>query len=361
MNGATEIPVTPEPTNTASEASNNNPPAETPVETPATETAAPEDTTQAAENTDQTSEPVAAKKPLSYEDIQKRIRGEEPTPAEKPVAKPQPKARDMTGIAPEHHKLFRNMSGEAFDLAKERYIQAESLRAEVETLKKTPQIKPVNVYDHPEGYTLSEDYRNQNYRTTVAAEINNHYQVQLAKAMRGEKWNTGDVDPKTGKFVVDKTEMDPTPENIAQLTGFVTQTSMQALAEQQKLAQVGQQYQQAYQDDVGKIEAAIEQYYKPLTDPKHPTAKLQEQTLGLVPERFRGHPMTKLFVLTLAENARINGESKALKQKLAALESNKVDAGKAQPTKQNFVNGNGGGKAPLSYSEIQRLMEAKRQ
>jgi hypothetical protein len=323
----------------------------------ATETQATENTQEqaATENTQQTEEKPAEKKPLTFEDIQKRIRGEEPEP-QKPVAKPNlPKQRDMTGIAPEHHKLFRNMSGEAFDLAKEKYIQAQSLQAELENLKKNPQIKPVQVFDHPEGFVLSEDYRAQNYRTTIATEINSHYQTQLAKAMRGEKWNAGDVDPKTGKFVVDKTELEPTPENIAQLTGFVTQTSMQALTEQQKLSQVGQQYQQGYQSDVGKIEAAIESYYKPLTDPKHPTAKLQEETIKLVPERFRNHPMTKLFVLTLAENARINGESKAIRAELATLKANKVDASKAQPTKSAFVNG-GSGKAPMTFEQIQKMI-----
>jgi hypothetical protein len=373
--GATEIPVA---DNTSSEASqetvvpeittsseatpNTGDTQQNAEPAPITEAAAPENTQQEAANTDQAAEPGEAKsevkKPLTYEEIKKQLRGEEPEVVAKPPVKPQPKARDMTGIAPEHHKLFRNMSGEAFDLAKEKYIKATALEQEVESLKKTPQIKPVNVYDHPEGYVLSEDYRNQNYRTTVSTEINTHYQTQLAKAMRGEKWRDGDIDPKTGKFVVSQTEQEPTPESIAQLTGFVTQTSMQALAEQQKLAQVGQQYQQAYQQDVGQIEAAIEQYYKPLTDPKHPTAKLQEQAKSLIPERFRNHPMSKLFILTLAENARINGESKALKQEMATLKANRVDAGKAQPTKPNFVSAPAT-KPTLTYSQMKEMLANK--
>jgi hypothetical protein len=296
-------------------------------------------------------------KTVKFSDFQK-LNGEVGT-QQPPPAKPQKfpaGARDYSGIAEEHKKLFKGMGNAEFNFAKQKYIENAELQKQIAELKAKPQQQTVQVYDHPEGYMLTPEYKTQSARSQVATNVKRHYMTQLAKAQRGERWTNVELDGQGNLKQVNE-EQEPTPENIVQLTEWVTTLTQQEWDEKQKLNQLVQGSQTGYKSAVSKIDEAIQQYYKPLLDlkPEDPLKKLQDNATNLVPEQFRGHPMTKLFVLTLAENARINGQFKALQQELATLKQNKVDATKAQPTKAQFVSGKGGAKAPISFSRLKEL------
>lgn len=278
---------------------------------------------------------------------------EEKQESVKPAQKFPAGARDYSGIPEEHHKLFKGMGNVEFDFAKKNYLENLELKKkvqEVEVTKGQPQKEII--YDHPEAYVLSKEYKEQSTRTNLASQIKTHYMRELAKAQQGLKWRDCDIDPKTGQLIYGE-ERVATPEDIASLTSFVQDATQQAYNEQQKLQQVKQSFGNQYQQSVATVEDAIQKYYKPLLDPKHPTAPLQQQAMELVPEQFRGHPMTKLFVLTLAENARLNGLNKKYESEKKLQEANKADAAKAQPTKTQLGSGGGqNGQATVKLSDF---------
>lgn len=304
---------------------------------------------------------AAAEKPtIKFSDFDKITNPNAPTI--EPV-KPEPvkksNARDYSGIAEADLPGFKEMGNRGFQLARTQYLENQQLKKDLAEAKTKTTPQQVQVFDHPEGYTLTPEFKQQSVRNNLATQIQRHYMTQLARAQQGHKWQDCDIDPKTGALLVSKEDQEPSPEHIAALTMFVQQSTQTAYVEQQKLNELGSKLQGGYQQAVSAVESAIQQYYKPLLDPKHPTAELQKKTMELVPAEFKAHPMSKLFVLTLAENARINGENKKMLAELATLKANKVDASKAQPTKASFVTGASNGKAPIKYSEMQALLAGR--
>ena len=136
-------------------------------------------------------EPAAEEAP-STEEVPTNEKPEEVTPvvpSRTPSHKRQVTPRDYSDIDEADKVLFRDMSNDAFNKLKPLYLENKKLKPELEAVKKLVAQQsniPANVYEHPDGYILTPQYRKAASDVNDAQLIFNHWQSQLQAIEEGK-------------------------------------------------------------------------------------------------------------------------------------------------------------------------------
>lgn len=171
-----------------------------PVETPSTETTEVQETKEVTQETEvqettKSEDTPATETPATEETKElKPFESLVKPPVEtKPV---EPSSREAVlrdlGVEDSKFGLFKQMSNDAFNYNVEvlrNYKEAVAKQTELQEKYDKADKMPDSYYDHPEGYTLSKDYKDLVAKSQQASYEYNHYVEQMKKIRAGEKWH----------------------------------------------------------------------------------------------------------------------------------------------------------------------------
>lgn len=167
---------------------------------------------------------------------------------EQPVAKVATKtkvARDYSGIEDSDKPLFEKMGNETFAAMKKTYLEAREIKQKLAEIEKQP--KGTSVYGHPRSYVLTKEHDELVTNVQAATTVEKHWQTQLARIRRGEKWV--DMDIKDGKFVFSEPK-DATAEDEANVTSWLTDASTQRIDITKQYKDYVSGYETSYKNDL---------------------------------------------------------------------------------------------------------------
>ena len=106
---------------------------------------------------------------------------------------PQVKKRDYSIFKPEDVDYLRRLPNDQFDRVADRVKSFYTLEKQLEEAQSKAQelekaTKPLVAYDHPEAYTLSDEYKSLTGNYSKADFEYNHLQRQLGLARLGKSW-----------------------------------------------------------------------------------------------------------------------------------------------------------------------------
>lgn len=115
------------------------------------------------------------------------------SPFERVAGKRSVEARKFDGLTPEEVEIFKKMGNEAYDYLYPKFIAQKNgtnpdVTAKMAQLEKDlAEARNYRYADHEEGYTLTQEYREVQEQVTLAENIANHWQSQLAAVQGGAK------------------------------------------------------------------------------------------------------------------------------------------------------------------------------
>lgn len=265
-------------------------------------------------------------------------------------------SRDYTGIEDAHKPLFEKMGNESFDLAKKQYLEVKQLRAENETIKKAP--KPTSVVGHERAYLLEPKYQDLVGNVQGAEVVQKHWQIQLARIRRGEKWQDLDVDAKTGRFVTSELK-DSTAEDEGNVITWLEQAAEQKRKVTSEYQEFVGGYEKSFKGDLDALNNGIRQFFP---DAEKPEMKKMEQEVinKYIPLSFRDHPVSRLWAHTVYEIAKRDKRIEELEKNGKKTTAIAKQAKDAPPTKKamgaGVSNGTSGG---VSFEDFQKVLSQR--
>lgn len=265
----------------------------------------------------------------------------EPEPAKVKVP------RDYTGIDDSHKPMFEKMGNEAFKLAKEKYIEAKTLKAENETLKKQP--KGASVYGHERAYVLTPEHDALVTNVQKAEFVQKHWAVQAARIKRGEPFEDLNEDAQ-GRFVKSPPR-EATADDEANVAEWLEMATQQKLEQKSKYQAFVGSYAQNYKGDLERLNTGIAQFFPESTKPE--LKKMEETVINKwIPPSFREHPVARLWAHTVYELAKAQEKIKALEKTNGKQEIIKKQAKDAPPTKAAMGAGAGATSTVPKFSDF---------
>jgi len=266
-------------------------------------------------------------------------------PAAAKVDPATPQGRDYSEIEEGDQKLFRDMSKQSFERLKPIYLEHKRLAAEktqlaaektqltqkIVDLEKGKRPLPESYLEHPEAYTLTEEWSNGTSQLQSANLEKRHYQQQLINIREGKKWQELHVNEK-GQYFLGK-EQDATPtadvhvSNQLQLAGqIVNETS----ADLNRIRGSFSQRHSAVVQGVRKVEDEYFPQYKELKegDPHKPA--IDAVVNAFHAKGFKNNPLVGLLAKSYAHVKALENENANLKQAAttkAAIQDDKKKAG----------------------------------
>lgn len=250
--------------------------------------------------------------------------------------------RDLTDIPPEHQKLFRAMSNEAFEYFMPLYkklqgfdidkvkAEQEQYRTQVEELSKS------RFYDHPDAYTLSEDYQSL---SNVMNTINQHqhfYEQQLAAAEEGKPVSFIQRNEK-GVFVVGPPQQ-VTPQVKAQLQQQLIRLATDAQRGEVELGQLRKSYVESYKGYEKSLSGIFDQLFGKHKDTLKTVAEKQLQTF---PPHLRNRQEGQLLAYAMAAMQHVLAFKKVEQTKAAGEKIGREVAAAAGPTSDKLTTSSG--------------------
>lgn len=294
-----------------------------------------DNTTTESTDTDASATEETPTTQVSFADFMAQKEGADEPAKAAAIAKPAaaPKTPRDYSIFPEADRPhYQRMSNEAFAIATNLYKENQQLK---EATAKAPKAQPF--YGHPKAYQLSDDYQQKTQLATTAQAIEEHWETQLAKVRRGEKWQDLDQDA-SGAYILSQPK-EPTTEAEIAIGKHLKLTSKQAAKLTADLESFQADYGKTYQQDVQVIDGAKAKFFPGYENPNHVTRKFQDAILNALPASFRDHPVSQLLAMTGGQNSLLVEEVKRLNAELAKFKGTAADASKAPPTKAAFKPG----------------------
>lgn len=255
--------------------------------------------------------------------------------------------RDYTGIDDSHKPMFEKMGNEAFKLAKEKYIEAKTLKAENETLKKQP--KGASVYGHERAYVLTPEHDALVTNVQKAEFVQKHWAVQAARIKRGEPFEDLNEDAQ-GRFVKSPPR-EATADDEANVAEWLEMATQQKLEQKSKYQAFVGSYAQNYKGDLERLNTGIAQFFPESTKPE--LKKMEETVINKwIPPSFREHPVARLWAHTVYELAKAQEKIKALEKTNGKQEIIKKQAKDAPPTKAAMGAGSGATSTVPKFSDF---------
>lgn len=274
---------------------------------------------------------------------------------QQPTAKPVEDARDLTGIADEHRPLFKQMSNDAFALAKRAYVERVELSAKVKELES--KTIPQSYLENPNAYILSPEHMQAKMDERQSEAIAKHWQQQLAKMRQGEKIT--DLIQNTDGKIVESEPFAATAETEAQLIAAISTASQRSQQARLAAENIKQTFSERVKTTVTQVKDAESRLFPGFDDEKHPSKPIMQKLSADIPSAFQGHPLTPLLLKSMAAVVMMVEKAKGLEAELTKAKTVQADAAKAQPTVRSLGSSNAAGAKSLpSYADINAYIEA---
>lgn len=223
----------------------------------------------------------SASTPASVEQKPTEVKSSEDESPLDRIAKRQP--RKFDGLDEKEQKLFSQMSNEAYNDIYPKWIKMkelgdlDKLSSEREQSKKQlEELSKSRFYDHPEAYTLAQDYREI---STIASTINQHvqfYEHQLGLAEEGKPIRMITRDAK-GNFVAGP-EQPVTPQLKAQLQSTLTRLAIDSRDAAAELEKIKSSYTNSFKDYEKGLDATFTNLFGKHADKLKDNAEKQLKT-----------------------------------------------------------------------------------
>lgn len=280
-------------------------------------------------------ETIAAEEPVAEEEPTAEVVEEE---GESSTEEPSlqnilPNSRDYTDFDAEEAKLLKQMSNEAYDHFSSQAKEFNAIKKELEEVKTAApkEVERLSV-DHPEGYILSESFRDSLSKQSKAKREHNHWRQQLLKIRNGEEWHNIEGYDAKDNLVLAKDPYKPTQQ--AELD---VETAMQdALGLSRKfsgeLQGIQTNHKKEYEQATNELQKGQEERFEWLKNKKYAETeinvpnvgktninKIKKDFVGAIPKSLRSHPMadlaSNLFVALQLQNAQLAQISNTKKEK----------------------------------------------
>lgn len=265
--------------------------------------------------------------------------------------------RDFTGIDEPDVQLFKQMSEESFNKLKPLYIEHRELKNNIGKQKQVEERYkdlPPNYYSNPKGYQLSPQYETKVKEKDLANAILDHWTQQEIAIRRTNKYQPLIQDASGNISVGEIKDADENAElAISKHLNFARQQASKYNIAYDEF--VGS-FNSIYEDDLKVIKDTEEKLFKDFNNEKHPTKKMQDEIVKLIPPSFReNNPLLNLLKYAGVHNILLLEELKQLKTQLATANGIKKDTAEAPPTKDNFVaTSNQNGKHQFSKADFDK-------
>jgi len=274
------------------------------------------------------------------EKVEQTIEQENESPLDK-IARAKT-VRDLSDIPPEHQKLFRAMSNEAFDYFKPLYMKLQGLdidkvKEEQEQYKKqVDELSKSRFYDHPDAYTLSEDYQALNNAMSVINQHQTFYERQLAAAEEGKPVSFIERDSK-GTFIVGQ-PVQVTPQVKAQLQQQLIRLATDAQRGEIELGQLRKSYAESYKGYENSLSGIFNQLFGKHKDTLKSAAEKQIQSF---PPHLRNRQEGQLLAYAMAAMQHVLAFKKAEQTKAAGEKIGREVSSTAGPTADKLNTSSG--------------------
>lgn len=272
-------------------------------------------------------------------------------------------ARKLDGLDDAEKKLFRAMSGEAYDRFYPLYLKIKEAGGEEKLFeqlknhqKSLDEHKNARFYDHPEAYTLSEDYAKQNQMVGMIRRVATHWEDQLSNLEEGKAVTL--LIPKEGggltygeAFVPDETQRG---RLRAQILAQMQETRMDLGQAETELKSLSKSYKQRYTDYEGRINTEYNKVFGKVLDKLKPEI---EKELQRWPDFDRNNPKTRLAATAIAYARAVTSMLGAKKQQAAVESAKNAASASAGPTKESLqVNTPASNKAAPKEADIMKQL-----
>lgn len=264
---------------------------------------------------------------------------EQPKTLQQPIQNAAPKiTREQVlnelGVPAEQHPLFKSMSNDAFNHVKTILGDFVSAKKQIETLKKAQEetkVEPgISLYGNPEGYLLDPEYRKLSSLQTIAEQVKNHWIAQLDNIEKGEQWTDLDVD-QNGK-IYKGAKKEPTTEATSYLRQQLMDAEHHIFTHGKKVEDLKAQYKNQGSKDLEFIKQTESKFFPDYDKPDHPTRKVQDDFLQLLPKSIRqGNPLATVLAKTVANNNLLKIQAESALKELAAIKAENETLKKAKP------------------------------
>ena len=233
----------------------------------------------------------------------------EETPAETPVEEddqqllpfnPQPAKlptkRDLSGLAPDHAKLFKAMSNEAYDFLRPIFDEHQKgAKAQSELQAKLEEARGQRWYETENAYTLAPEYQHLTDNLSKIDFEERYWQEQLAAAEEGKPITmlTG-IDKETGQYILGEPES-PTAKHKAVLFSNLAKAQQIRSQLTDNINQLRSNYSGKFKrldDELGKVDQTL--FAK--LDTNNPTVKAKfDKWVNQFPEEVRGQRVYQML------------------------------------------------------------------
>jgi hypothetical protein len=277
---------------------------------------------------------------------------EEPEKAEEStdevVEEPQTKseARNYDDFDESERPLLKQMSNAAFEKYAKNKRELIEAKSQIEELsKQSPEVKKLeNLHEHPEAYTLSDEYKEAASNYGKAETEFKHWKQQLINVRNGEPWQSIEGYNDKGQIVVGKQQYQANPSSeidiesaLQEAKNFMTQFGQQA-------SQIQHNYSSDYANANNMLVDEQKKYFEWEGDDKKlnipvETVEGKSKTIqdikksfsDSMPKNFKKHPITNLASNLYVTLQLYSSELSKLKKQLDIVETNKKDSRRVEP------------------------------
>lgn len=299
------------------------------------------------------------KKPDEIPIEHKQVEESKPVQQELPIddKSKAPAKRDFSVFDDEDKEIAKLAPNKTFDLLKERLPklyafkkQAEDQKQEIEKLKAQLGGKyiPDAWAEHPEAYTLGDEYRQLDgqYRR-IDFEVK-HWQDQMRALKRGESWRTLTGFDEKGNPILSE-PIEGTPEHEVAISGAINDASFARQQVLQQANQIKDNFKNIHTQATSVVKDYLIKAVDKLPAEQKPAKEDVELFIKNIPPQFRGNVMTEVSANLFGVIKKLSGELAKLKSsqnKVAAIAS---DAKAAGP---KVTKATGSGKSPKKDDTI---------
>jgi hypothetical protein len=273
---------------------------------------------------------------------------EEPTKEEpKPDVRPEPAKRDFSAFEDEDKEIAKLAPNKTFNLLKERLPKLYAFKKEAQELKEkivklesqlNGKYIPEAWAEHPEAYTLTDDYRELNSQFSRIDFESKHWREQLIALKRGEQWKSLTGFDKEGNPVYSQ-PIDPIPEHEVALNSALNDANFAKNQVLQQANQIKDNFKNIHGQAVGVVKDYLLKAVDKLPAEQKPVKEDIDLFTKNIPPQLRANVMTEVAANLFGIVKRLSIELTKIKsstQKSAAIAS---DAKAAGPKVQKVTSG----------------------
>lgn len=206
-----------------------------------------------------------------------------------------PAKRDLSGLAPDHAKLFKAMSNEAYDFLRpifDEHQKGNKVQSDLQA--KLEEARSQRWYDTDNAYTLSPDYKHLSDNLTRINFEERYWQEQLAAAEDGKAITMLTGVDESGQYILGEPEA-PSAAKKAELINHLTKAHQIRSQLSGELEQLKSNYGGKFKrldEELGKVDQTL--FAK--LDTNNPAIKTKlDKWVNQFPEEVRGQRVYQML------------------------------------------------------------------